>query len=70
MDFFDDLLNSSTIPTQQISKMLEEDLFWQIIENSLQDYNNLHYWFSVTIGVLFVRIAYCRSMVRGVYYER
>lgn len=41
MDFFDDLLNSSTIPTQQISKMLEEDLFWQIIENSLQDSNNL-----------------------------
>ena len=42
MDFFDDLLNSSTIPTERISKMLEEDLFWQIIDNSLQDSNNLN----------------------------
>jgi hypothetical protein len=41
MDFFDDLLNSSTIPTEKISQMLDEDLFWLIIENSLQDSNSL-----------------------------
>lgn len=41
MDFLDDLFNSSTLPTERISRMLEEDLFWQIIENSLLDANNL-----------------------------
>ena len=41
MDFLDDLFNSSTLPSERISRMLEEDLFWQIIENSLLDANNL-----------------------------
>ena len=42
MDFLDDLLNSSTLPTERISKMLDEDLFWQIVENSLFDADNLN----------------------------
>ena len=41
MDFLDDLFNSSTLPTERVSRMLEEDLFWQIIENSLLNANNL-----------------------------
>ncbi|MFV0181660.1 DUF4240 domain-containing protein [Empedobacter falsenii] len=41
MDFLDDLFNSSTLPPERVSRMLEEDLFWQIIENSLIDANNL-----------------------------
>ena len=42
MGFLDDLFNSSTLPSERISRMLEEDLFWQIIENSLLTANNLH----------------------------
>ncbi|TGN23070.1 DUF4240 domain-containing protein [Empedobacter tilapiae] len=41
MDFLDDLFNSSTLPSDRISRMLEEDLFWLIIENSLLNANNL-----------------------------
>lgn len=41
MGFLDDLFNSSTLPSERIARMLEEDLFWQIIENSLLEANNL-----------------------------
>ena len=37
MDFLDDLLNSSTLPTKKVTRLLEKDFFWQIIENSLQN---------------------------------
>ena len=42
MDFLDDLFNSFSVPAEPISGMLEEDLFWQIIENSLQEASNLN----------------------------
>ncbi|WP_313581381.1 DUF4240 domain-containing protein [Chishuiella sp.] len=41
MNFLDDIFNSFSPPTDRISKMLEEDFFWQIIEDSLEQANNL-----------------------------
>ncbi|WP_313376893.1 DUF4240 domain-containing protein [Chishuiella sp.] len=41
MNFLDDIFNSFSPPTEKISKMLEEDFFWQIIEDSLDESNNL-----------------------------
>lgn len=35
MGEFDHLFSSSTLPTEKCARMLEPDLFWQIIENSL-----------------------------------
>lgn len=42
MDFLENLFDSFSVPAEPVSKMLEEDLFWQIIENSLQEAGNLN----------------------------
>lgn len=42
MSFFDDLFNSSSLlPTEKVSEMLAIDLYWQIIENSLDTADSL-----------------------------
>lgn len=42
MSFLDNLLDSSnSLPTGKTASMLDTDLFWQIIENSLQDADTL-----------------------------
>ncbi|MBF0597923.1 DUF4240 domain-containing protein [Faecalibacter rhinopitheci] len=42
MSFLDNLFNSlPALPTEKISQMLDTDLYWQIIENSLQDADTL-----------------------------
>lgn len=42
MSFLDNLFDSSnSLPTEKIASMIETDLYWQIIENSLQDADTL-----------------------------
>jgi hypothetical protein len=42
MNFFDDLFNSTiTLPSDKNSEMLDIDLYWQIIENSLETADTL-----------------------------